>query len=355
MLTWPVSAQSVVRQGLIVFVFFWLCLGLGYSVIFRLDPGTVPGLSDAALYAQMSVGEGESVRAPWRFRVLVPALAGSLQDHVLPETVGNWNVNGLAFLIVNSLLIAIGTTILIAIGVELGIPAGAAAVGGLLYLTAFPIPNSALLGLVDSAELLTICSIVLLSLRELWWFIPLAIVIGTVGKETTALLGSVWMVAIWLFPILPVFPAASGRKFPRPPIAVVIVTLIGAVSCVAIIRALVGGPIAEGHTLSLDRLLESIISLPRILVTKSMIYTSMILLPLSAMQMRKVPAGFIFGSLAMASTVWLAASYSAIGENIFRPLFTVLAPLMCLTAGLGLMKLIESGSAKLSNTQSTGK
>lgn len=111
--------RSRVRARLILgFLFFAICLGLGYPGVSRYDPRQVEGLRDTRRYVAMLEGT-----AGWKtqqeLRVLVPFLARPIY-RAAAGRVGTWRPEFLALLIVTSVFVAWAAVLLVAIGERVG-------------------------------------------------------------------------------------------------------------------------------------------------------------------------------------------------------------------------------------------
>ena len=74
------SSLNILVDILLVGVFFLICLGLGYAVLNRFDPGLLSALSDVKMYGEMikndvSIWNQEIDSPVIRNRFLVPYMA----------------------------------------------------------------------------------------------------------------------------------------------------------------------------------------------------------------------------------------------------------------------------------------
>ncbi len=84
------------RYLLLWVLFFVICFGLGFSILSRYEPRTVPGLSDTEVYYETVTGESPTVgRAYMRSRILVPYVAKPFYWFAL-RYLNNWHAVFLA-------------------------------------------------------------------------------------------------------------------------------------------------------------------------------------------------------------------------------------------------------------------
>ena len=191
---------ATARVALLFGIFFLIACGLGYPVLNRFDPRQTPGLSDVKTYASIVTGtalvDAGDMRYR-RFRVLVPWLARPFY-WLARGRVGTWDPVMFGLLVADSLFVA-GTAVLIVIlgNRQLGSSA-AGAVGALLYLVNFAVPNLRLVGLVDAGEGFFLLAL-LWSLSELeLWALPVIAVLGALTKESFIPFSIVFMSAWWV-------------------------------------------------------------------------------------------------------------------------------------------------------------
>jgi hypothetical protein len=179
------------RLTLLWMLFFLICLGLGYPILNRYDPGKLPGTSDAADYCNM-------VRAPLTFsyRIFVPALAKPF--YLLGKgRIGTWDPALFGMLMSSSILSASTAITIIAIGLRLGFHYSTSLVGAMLFLFNFAVANWNLAGYVDSGEAFFLALTTWCLLSNRWYLLPLWAIPGSLSKDTFAPF-SVVLATIWL-------------------------------------------------------------------------------------------------------------------------------------------------------------
>src|SRR5271168_2880676 len=166
------------RLLLLSVLFFFICLGLGYPILNRIDWRQAPGgLADVLTYADL-------VTAPptpdfdrhIEFRVLVPYLARPIywfaKNHI-----GTWDPIMFGLLVVNSFFVALTVTLLLVV-VQRQLGSYAVALGAaLIYLLNFAVPNLRLAGMIDAGEAFFLMALIWSLFKEDYWMLPIWAVI----------------------------------------------------------------------------------------------------------------------------------------------------------------------------------
>lgn len=278
------------------------------------------GLSDAAHYRAMVRFDYAAVPEPFRFRVLVPSIAGGLARLLDHLPFGGWSREAFALLLVNAILTATAAVLLAEVARRLRAPAGAIVLTPFLYVSSFGVVNAHLAGLVDSAESTAVVGTVWLVASERWRWIPLALGLAALGKETAPMFACVYVASALLWGRL--------RERRTAPGAWSALALGGATAVLAGwgVRHWVGPGPSPGDALSLGSLGEGLLEL---VAAKSQLYTFGVLGMAALPELRRMPGAWLAGSAGMALVTVALAAFARLGENASRPLFDVLAPLLC--------------------------
>ncbi len=151
------EAKSHLSRLVVYATFVLICFGLGYPTLNRYDPRQL--LPDAAKYAKLAQDGPGAVPSPFRFRVMVPCLAHTVESIAKGHT-GTWDPLLFGFLVVNSIFVATTAFLISMTGEALLGSLSAALLASALYLLNFAISNAQLAALVDSGEALFLMAIV---------------------------------------------------------------------------------------------------------------------------------------------------------------------------------------------------
>jgi hypothetical protein len=195
----PTMAVPRSRLLLLFLLFFFICCGLGYASLNRIDWRAAPGgLTDVGQYAALvTAPPSPDLSDHMQFRILVPYLARPFY-RVAKNHIGSWDPVMFGLLVVNSLFVALTATILlIVVCQELGnytVALGSA----LIYLLNFAVPNLRLVGLIDAGEGFFIMLLVWSLFKERYWTLPLWGILGAMAKESFVPFLMVFTVSWWL-------------------------------------------------------------------------------------------------------------------------------------------------------------
>src|SRR5258708_28928834 len=129
------------RLLLLFLVFFFICCGLGYPVLNRIDWRQAPGgLNDVVTYASLvTTSPTPDLSQHMQFRVLVPYLARPIY-RMAKDRIGTWDPIMFGLLVVNSFFVALTVTLLVIV-VQRQLRSYALALGSaLLYLLNLAVP-----------------------------------------------------------------------------------------------------------------------------------------------------------------------------------------------------------------------
>jgi hypothetical protein len=326
----PWSPRQVVLLWLL---FFAICAGLGYPVLNRYDPRQCPGMGDVIQYADVMVhGAGRMGRNS--LRVLQPWAARPIY-WLVREGIGPWDPIAFALLCTASAFVATEVLVLMVLARKMTHEVPAALLAGLLFVVNFWVPNSMLIGMVDASECLFLLLTAWAMYRRLFWVLPFLGVLGTLSKETFAVLGTAlcvgWqLTADW-----------RARRFAIKPYLA-----IGAFAGLALftptaVRLLILGQWVWPWEQALEQRSEASLSQGFLDLIKDpgFYYGFVWLLPLACPQLRRLPWEWLAGTLlAGAVAVVLGTMHDAGGTNVGRPLFSLLGPPLSIGAALTLLR-----------------
>ncbi|MHC4758752.1 MAG: hypothetical protein ACYTE8_08845 [Planctomycetota bacterium] len=318
---------------ILFFIFMSICFGFGYASFNRYDLRKT-AVTDSIHYYEMALFDYENVEAPFRYRPMIPTLAGILYKTTISRlNFGSWEPVFFSFTIVNSIFISLTCFLLISITRALKFSNTAATLAPFLYLSSYAIVNYHTTGLVDAGEAFFLTAVMLALLKEKWFFIPIIITVGTWAKEGIAAFGLVYTVAWWLF--------NHFRKVKMPRISLVYICLaviLAVCSLLLIYQLIISGETYEKHTFSMVRIyrIPLIIFSPAYL--KETCYPLLFLLPVGLIRLRRIPLSFTVASLITALAVIIIAAYVEATRG--RALFNVLAPLLSVSCAVFLSDIL---------------
>lgn len=329
--------NSVLRLGTLLALFWVMGLSLGYPTLNRYQP-SAPALADANYYAEMVERGISEIRdvGHWRYRVLVPALARPVFLAVKGHT-GSWDPRFLALLVVNAGFCAITALTLASLGESVLGDRRLGVMAGLMFLLNFNTANFYLSGLVDSAEV-CLLTLVLAALHyRRWTLLPLLGLLGGAAKETFVAFSGLVAGGWWLAGL-----RTEGLQWRRTGLMAAM-GLAGLAAVVGLWSGLSGYfrlPAGIGASPPGGNTLGGILAeIPAMFINRSFWYTFAWLLPLGAAGFSRLPrewrwtAGLcLFGGLTMCAV-------GHVGDNLGRPLFSAVGPILIIAAagGLGLL------------------
>lgn len=327
------------RLGLLFVLFFFICCGLGYPILNRIDWRKAPGgLEDLQRYAEMvtSPPSGE-LDNHMQFRILVPYMARPIY-RVANNHAGTWDPIMLSLLAVNSLFVAATVTVLLLV-VERELGSYTTGLGAaLVYLLNFAVPNLRLIGFIDAGEGFFLMLLVWSLIEERYWTLPLLGIAGATAKETFVPYLVVFSFTWWV----------SSRKQlsnPRRSAVWMVSSWIAAfASLTAVQWAITGvyrsplrfGLELRGNSAYLSHFVHS-------LADRNLWYIFFWLLPLSVLRLGYLPRSWKAATAVTSVTAFvLDAYYGGAPGTIGRTLFTIAGPL--LTASVAILLFTGVGS-----------
>lgn len=330
----------------IFFMFMTLCFSLGYPILNRYDPRKIQGVGcDATEYYKMAEFKYNDAGPPFRFRVLVPTLTGLIFPVVSRFCPHSWNPMYLSSLCVNSFILSCTALLLLFLALHLNVGKTASILAPFLFLTGFPIANGHLSGLVDAGEVFFIMALVLCVAKKKWLYCPLIVLFSGTAKETTVLFGSTFLLVSWLADCIVV------KKKDYRPLPFIAVSILAAVISVMVIRTVVGGETYSVHHFNVEQLHNFFYNLIFILTAGAMIYSFIFIVPVGLYHALKMPAWFLYGSIAMGVMSVLCGAYAGITGNLYRPLYNTVAPLFCISTSVFIENIISFISGFIGNVK----
>lgn len=317
------SFETVRRYALIGALFFLMALSLGYPSLNRYRPGDTH-LGDSQYYTEM-VEEDIRDLPPnyWHFRILVPMLAKPFY-WLAKGRVGTWDPTLFGLLVANALFVAATALVLMRIGAVTSGEQGVGFLTGLLFLCQFNVTNLYLAGLVDSAEVFLMVTLIWTLMKRRWLALPLLGVVGGFAKETYIVFATIFA-GSW-------FVVSEWRSWFRPlPLAAICAMAMGGLVTISLLRHAIAPDWVQPWNLGKEFLHfdtdipSEMISL---IFSRAFLYTFAWLLPLGLLGLRTVPAPWKFASTVTFFLVLLISASAPVGANVGRPLFAAAGPIL---------------------------
>jgi hypothetical protein len=329
--THPAAAVPRSRLLLLFSLFFFICCGLGYPILNRIDWRQAPGgLRDVLTYADLvTTAPTPDLNQHMQFRVLIPYLARPIY-RIAKNHIGTWDPIMFALLVVNSFFLALTVTVLLMVVHGLLGNYAVALGSALIYLLNFAVPNLRLAGLVDAGEGFFLMVLVWSLLREDYWALPIWAVIGATAKESFVLFLMVFTLCWWL---------CSRKALRRPAIAAIWMVA----SWLAALGSMTGLQWGITHVyrsplrFGLDLYQKSayVTHFLSSFRDRNLWYTFFWLLPLALLRLRRFPLNWRVATAATGVTAFaLDAYYGGAPGTIGRALFSIAGPLLCASVAL---------------------
>jgi hypothetical protein len=318
------SVEFPVRKAVLLWVLlFLICLGLGYPILNRYDPGRIPGLSDAAGYC-------DAVKSPlsvFSYRPLVPALAKPFY-WMAEGRISTWNPALFGMLMATSILTAATAVIIIAIGLRCGLSYVTSLVGAMLFLVNFAVPNWNLAAYIDSGEALFLALVTWSLLSARWYLLPVWAIPGTLSKETFAPFALVFAIVWWLADR----PLRLGR--------LIWIFALGCLACVGVLMSFspsggfFSGALHYSASMAEYQNVGFFHALLRCLGAHEFWYTFIWLLPLGLLRLNRFDRRWIWATSAALLLALLLGAYNDALGNTTRAFFNVSGPLLSLSVAV---------------------
>jgi hypothetical protein len=329
------------RLLLLFALFFFICCGLGYPSLNRVDWRRAPGgLDDVQTYAAL-------VTAPpvpdpsdhTQFRVLVPYLAKPIYRMAVNH-IGTWDPIMFALLVVNALFVAATALVLVTV-VNRQVGSYAIALGSaLVYLLNFAVPNLRLVGMIDAGEAFFLMLMVWSLSENLYWTLPVWGIIGATAKESFVPFLVAFTLTWWLC-------ARKALRKPWSSAAWMIASWIAALASLITVQWKITGvyqsPIQFGlglhqNSAYLSHFIQS-------LGDRNLWYIFFWLLPLSLLRLKRLPRNWRIATAAASVTAFaMDAYYGGPPGAIGRALFSVAGPLLSASVAILLFTGVGSES-----------
>jgi hypothetical protein len=329
------------RLLLLFLVFFFICCGLGYPVLNRIDWRQAPGgLNDVVTYASLvTTSPTPDLSQHMQFRVLVPYLARPIY-RMAKDRIGTWDPIMFGLLVVNSFFVALTVTLLlIVVHRQLG-SYGVALGSALIYLLNFAVPNLRLAGMIDAGEAFFLMALVWSLFREDYWMLPLWAVIGATAKESFVPFLIVFSLSWWL---------CSRRGLRRPSTAAIwmVASWIAGLVSLAVLQWRITHVFRSPLSFGLD-LHQNSAYLGQFLSSfrdRNLWYIFFWLLPLSLLRLRRLPLNWRIATAVTSATAFALDAYYGGGPGtIGRALFSISGPLLCASVAIFLFTDVSSAT-----------
>jgi hypothetical protein len=328
---------SYPRLLLLFLLFFFICCGLGYPSLNRVDWRKAPGgLDDVQTYAAVVTGPPDA-NDFMQYRVLVPYVARPFY-WLAKNRFGTWDPIMFGLLVANALFVAATATLLVIVVCrQLGsyvVALGSA----LIYLLNFAVPNLRLVGLVDAGESFFIMLLVWSLSEEHYWTLPLWGILGATAKETFVPFLMVFTLS-WWFCSRKAFPIriSSGGWM--------VASWFTALSSVAVLQWSIThvfkSPIKfgiqlHGNSAYLAHFVSS-------MMDRQLWYVFFWLFPLSLFKLKRLPRNWRVATAMTSMTAFALDAYAGnVPGNMGRILFTIAGPL--LSASVALLLFTDESS-----------
>lgn len=310
-------------------LFFLICFGLGYPTLNRYNPAQVDGTSDSARHYQIVTGGPQEfgLAEHVRGRLLVPYLARPFY-YTARNRAGSWDAAFFGLLVVNSCFCAGTALLLVFIAERLTPHPLTALVAGLLYLLNYAVANFQLAGLVDSAEAFFLLAVVWALMNERWAWLALIAILGAAAKETfiplAATVAVVWWAVEW----------KAGSRVARG--VWVAAMIVAGLATVTLLQSYTRGHLVWPWSLAsyLGAGGNYFVNLWRCVAAHEMWYTFIWLLPLGALNLKRLPRAWVLSSFAAMVVALILGAYRNTYGSVARPMFNATGPLLSLSVAL---------------------
>jgi hypothetical protein len=341
---WSIQPPADVPRSrllLLFLIFFFICCGLGYPVLNRIDwRQGLGGLADVVTYADLvTTRPTPDLNQHMQFRILIPYLARPIY-RMAKNHIGTWDPIMFGLLVVNSFFVALTVTLLLIV-VHRQLGNYAVALGSaLIYLLNFAVPNLRLAGMIDAGEAFFLMAVVWSLFKEDYWMLPLWAVIGATAKESFVPFLMVFSLSWWL---------CSRRGLRRPYTAAIwmVASWIAGLGSLAALQWKITHVFRSPLSFALDLhgnsgYLEHFLSSFR---DRNLWYIFFWLLPLSLLQLRRLPRAWRIATAVTSATAFaLDAFYGGAPGTIGRALFSIAGPLLCASVAIFLFTEVSSGT-----------
>jgi len=326
------AATSTISKLLLYWaIFFCICFGLGYPVLYHFDPRAVS--PDSISYYELVRGRPAAADYPLRCRVLVPWVAKPFFFWAVDHDLGRCDPAAFGLLMSNSLFTATAALLLLLIGTAC-VGHNPAFAASLLFLLNFTIPNRQLCnGLVDSGE----CCCMLLLFCVLFWrkfyLLPIIAFLGALAKESFVPMSATATLAWAIYEYRHRTWKASATIWS------VIMVLTGLSTIVLLQQSATGhliwpwqyaGSVRSKHV-------SLLAGLAGCFTAHYFWFVFGYLLPLGLIRLRALPAAWVWASAGAAAAALAMGAWNNAGGDTVPSIFNSVGPVLCLATALLLL------------------
>jgi hypothetical protein len=336
----PPASVPRSRLLLLFLIFFFICCGLGYPTLNRIDwRQGLGGLDDVVTYAGLVTSPpAPDLNQHMQFRILVPYLARPIY-RMAKNHIGTWDPIMFGLLVVNSFFVALTVTLLLIV-VQRQLGSYVVALGSaLIYLLNFAVPNLRLAGMIDAGEAFFLMALVWSLFKEEYWMLPFWAVIGATAKETFVPFLMVFSFSWWL---------CARRGLSRPSTAAMwmVTSWIAGLGSLTALQWRITHVLRSPLRFGLD-LHQNSAYLGHFLLSirdRNLWYIFFWLLPLSLLRLRRLPRNWRVATAVTSATAFaLDAYYGGSPGTVGRALFSIAGPLLC--ASVAILLFTDASSA----------
>jgi len=180
--------KKIIPNVKILFIFFLICLGLGYAVLNRFDPASLVSMNDTAFYTAIVINGIDGVSADFPDRILVPYLA-HLVFLIIPK-IGSWNMVNFALLIVNSFFTSLSAMLILKMSYKITKKIEYSILSCMFFLLNFHVINFYLVSSIDSAYGFSLLLLIYSLYSQKFNYLPILAILGCMIKEVFLPVGS---------------------------------------------------------------------------------------------------------------------------------------------------------------------
>jgi hypothetical protein len=304
-------------------LFFLISFELGYPTLNRYDQRELG--PDWQGYYNVVLHQDSLDDYPYCFRVLVPEIARPF--YLLARgRVGSWNPVSFGLLVSNSLFCATATFLFLLIGLRVMRDLPVALLACTLYLLNYVVHELWLSGMVDSSVACFMMALILAMMSDRWWLLPLIGIPGSLAKEEFLAFSTMFAATWWISMRQ---PARTYRQL----------GWLAALGCTCTatlmvvhwkVAGLIVSPLAMATSMGTEG--NYALKFLRQFTDQEFWYAFVWLLPLGVIRLNRFPRPWVAASGATALLALCLGAYLESLGGICRPLFSVIGPLLTLSA-----------------------
>jgi len=300
-----------------------ICFGLGYPTLNRYDARELG--PDWTSYYSMVLHQDRPNDIPFGYRVLVPEVARPI--YLLAKgRVGSWDPVFFGLLMSNCLFCSTAAFLFLLVSLRVVGDLPIALLGCTLYLLNWIVPNLFLSGLVDSSEACLMMTITWALFSKRWWLLPLIGIPGGLAKQSFLLFAALFAATWWL----------ASKRIERTKLQLFWVVSLVCTSALSVVMAhrIVAGaaisPLAMAAWWGCEG--SCTLAVLREFTDQEFWYAFGWLLPLGVIRLNRLPTPWVAASLATGFLALCLGGYAGSLGNVCRPLFSVVGPILTLSA-----------------------